>query len=572
MQKSLEGEQPESTPSHTTEPNLSQPSSNAAGAVETTDASSSGVVASDAATLKYDQGWLSSFMRPTLIVILAVCLNLALLTFLRRFMTSLAPPVYQAILVLGAIAALTGAITSTWLAQPGQRSRRTAGYRMAEWALLILLTRVVLWGLTGDIPTLNALFRTPLSSLFDGLFVTAAIIVTISWVFAAEFSNDLLDMALKPDEIKAAESGTIYRETVQPAYTDRQTLLNSFATRWVIGGIALVVLAAGTNLGFSGRGFVAIANQNIDPAVIIAVVIYFLVGLMLLSHGQLAILRARWALEQTPSRETILRYWPAYAMAVLVAIGGLAALMPFGGTYWLARIITFVVGGFYLIVFTLLQLVGVLFALLMSLLPFQESEEIAPPPQAMEPLLPPPAETAPSEFLELAGSTVFWMIALLIVIYAAYVYFTDKGFRFTWITWLWQMFTSQWRQASSAYQAWQRDRVQGDNVKEGSGGRRQRWFSWGRRKLEPNAQIRFYYLSLLKEAEAKGIRRQQAETPLSYAPRLMASLPADPDTSAAVDELTDAFVQVRYSDSEIDERRLPVLEQFWKHVRRILRM
>jgi hypothetical protein len=164
------------------------------------------------------------------------------------------------------------------------------------------------------------------------------------------------------------------------------------------------------------------------------------------------------------------------------------------------------------------------------------------------------------------------MIALLIVFYAAYVYFTDKGFRFTWITWLWQMFTNQWRQAGSAYRSWQRDRVRNDDTKEHGSGRRQRWFSWGKRKLEPNAQVRFYYLSLLKEAEARGIQRQQAETPLSYAPRLTAALPADPDPSSAVDELTKAFVQVRYSDSEIDATRLPALEQFWQYVRRILRM
>ena len=523
-------------------------------------------------TIAYDQGWLSSFMRPVLVAILATCLNIALLTFLQRFMTSLTPPVYLTFIVLGIIAAVVGCITSTWLAQPSQRTRRTAGYRMAEWALLFLLTRIVLWILTGDIPTPRSLFLTPVASLFDGLFITAAIVITISWVFATEMTNDLLDMALKPDEIKAAQSGTLYRETVQPSYTDRQTLLNSFASRWVIGGIALVMLAAGTNVGFSGRGFVAIANQNVAPAVIIAVVVFFLVGLMLLSHGQLAILRARWALEQTPSRDTILRYWPAYAAVLLLVVGGLAALMPFGGTFWLARIITTIVGAVYFVVFTLFQLVGILFALIMSLLPFKEGEEMAPPPAPLQPFPAPPAETAPSEFLELAGSTVFWVIALLIVGYATYVYFTDKGFRFTWLTWLWQMLTSQWRQAGSAYRSWQRDRVRTQTEREGGeGGRRQRWFSWGKRKREPDAQIRFYYLSLLKEAESQGLGRQDSETPLSFAPRLTTSLPSDPDTSTAIDELTGAFVQVRYTDEPIDEASLPAMERFWQHVRRILR-
>ncbi len=523
--------------------------------------------------IAYDQGWLSSLLRPTLIVILATCLNVALLTFLQRFAPSLGPPVYQVLIVLGFVAALVGCVTSTWLAQPSQRMRRTAGYRMAEFALLILLTRLVLWALTGDIPTLGALFLTPLASLFDGLFIIAAIVVTISWVVATEMSRELLDMALRPDEIKAAESGTLYRETVQPGYTDRQTLLNSFASRWVIGGILLVMLAAGTNVGFSGRGFVAIANQNVAPAVIMAVVVYFLVGLMLLSHGQLAILRARWALEQTPSRDTILRYWPAYAVVVLVVIGALAALMPFGGTYWLAAAISFVVGIVYFIVFALFQLIGVLVALVLALLPFQENAEVRPPPPMPSFAPPPAAETASSNLLEIAGSTIFWVIALLIVGYAAYVYFTDKGVRFTWLTWLWQMLTSRWRQATSAYTVWRRDlvRMPGSAGEGGrSGGRR--WFSWRKRKLEPDAQIRFYYLSMLEEAESKGIARQQAETPHSYAPRLVASLPVDAETPVAVDALTGAFIQVRYTEARFDATELPLMEQFWQHLRRNLRL
>ncbi len=576
MQNTSEPIRPEATQSEPTRlgsaaQSVAQPNSKApdntdsTGTTETSEA--------DDQAIAYDQGWLSSLLRPALIVILATCLNLALLTFLRRFVPSLAPPVYQVLVVLGFVAALVGCITSAWLAQPSQRMRRTAGYRMAEFALLILLTRLVLWALTGDIPTLDALFLTPLASLFDGLFVIAAIVVTISWVVATEMSRELLDMALRPDEIKAAESGTLYRETVQPGYTDRQTLLNSFASRWVIGGILLVMLAAGTNVGFSGRGFVAIANQNVAPTVIMAVVVYFLVGLMLLSHGQLAILRARWALEQTPSRDTILRYWPAYAVVVLVVIGALAALMPFGGTYWLAAAISFIVGIVYFIVFAVFQLIGILVALVMALLPFQDNAEVTPPPPMPSFAPPPAAEAASSDLLEIAGSTIFWLIALLIVGYAAYVYFTDKGVRFTWLTWLWQMLTSRWRQATSAYSVWRRDRVRmpGSAGEGGRGGGR-RWFSWRRRKLEPGAQIRFYYLSVLEEAESKGIARQKAETPHSYAPRLAASLPVDAETPVAVDELTGAFIQVRYTEAQFDVTKLPLMEQFWQHLRRNLRL
>jgi len=305
--------------------------------------------------------------------------------------------------------------------------------------------------------------------------------------------------------------------------------------------------------------------------VIVAVVVYFLVGLMLLSHGQLAILRARWALEQTPTRSTILRYWPAYAVVLLIVIGLLAALMPFGGTYWLARIISAIFGAVYFVVFFIFQIFAILFAMIMSLFPSQEAAE-APPPAPLQPMAPPPQQAPPSEFLEMAGSTVFWLIALLIVGYAAYVYFTDKGIRFTWITWLWQLFRSQWRQMTTAYGSWQSSRVDGEGTDErGRSGRKRRWFPWQRRQLDPNGWVRFYYHAMLDEAGAKGIVRQKAETPLRFAPRLTQTFADDPSATEAVDGLTGAFIDVRYAEKRMADADLPPLEQFWKTLRRMLR-
>ena len=78
-------------------------------------------------------------------------------------------------------------------------------------------------------------------------------------------------------------------------------------------------------------------------------------------------------------------------------------------------------------------------------------------------------------------------------------------------------------------------------------------------------------------AESKGIERQQAETPFSYAPRLLASLSSDSETptsetSTAVDELTGAFIQVRYTDEKFDVEKLPLMERFWQHLRQALRL
>ena len=76
----------------------------------------------------------------------------------------------------------------------------------------------------------------------------------------------------------------------------------------------LVLLAAGSRFDLPAAGFFGVMRQNIDPTVIGAIVVYFLSGLVLISQGQLALLRARWTLQKTPSAPNVLRNWPFYAM------------------------------------------------------------------------------------------------------------------------------------------------------------------------------------------------------------------------------------------------------------------
>lgn len=157
----------------------------------------------------------------------------------------------------------------------------------------------------------------------DGAFILGAFIVSLSWVLATTLTSDLLRMGLQSDEIYAVElrnSGTRNSagDHTPPNYTDRRGILNCFISRWVAGGVFLVLLAGGTRLGQAENGFFALTQQNIAPAVITANVIYFLAGLILLSIGQLAVLRSRWTLERVPSAPNVLRNWLLYTLFLLI--------------------------------------------------------------------------------------------------------------------------------------------------------------------------------------------------------------------------------------------------------------
>jgi hypothetical protein len=82
--------------------------------------------------IQYDQPWLASLLRPALIAIMVACVDLTLLSFIARIAPFLARTYIPAMVLLSVAAAIIGCITTTVLAQPAQRHRRTFAYRFAE--------------------------------------------------------------------------------------------------------------------------------------------------------------------------------------------------------------------------------------------------------------------------------------------------------------------------------------------------------------------------------------------------------------------------------------------------------
>lgn len=543
------------------------------------------------ARIRYDRAWLNSVLRPLLVTLLIACINVALLSFLGRFIPERYAVYLQVVLAMGVFAALVGTTTTSWLGQPGQRLRRTGGYRAAELGLLLAAARLLLWLLSGGWPTLRSLVTEPLTTLLDAPFLLTSALIALSWIMASEMTSDLLEMALQPDELYAVDAtGETVRDTSRAANTDRRLLLASFTGRWVTGGLILVLLSAAARIGPAENGLFAITRQNIDPTVISAVLIYFLAGLLLISQAQMAILRARWTLDRAQSAESIFRNWPFYVLVLVLLIGALALALPLGGTFYLSQVLLFIVNAIYLLLYGLMQLFMFLVAALLGLFPGAESPPPpmpTPEPPAFEP---PPA---PPEALVFAGSALFWMIAALLLGYAAFVYFSGKGVRFGWLAWLWAMLRLRGRQTWLAVRSWRPDTA--DAVSAYPAALRRRRLR--RRGLNPAQLIRYYYLTTLDRAQESGVPRDSAETPYHYAPRLAAHLPpaassphppaeqpvpheqgsehgaerAHGEDDEEVRALTDAFVAVRYAADAPTPAQAARLEAIWQHLRDRLR-
>ena len=87
------------------------------------------------------------------------------------------------------------------------------------------------------------------------------------------------------------------------------------------------------------------------------------------------------------------------------------------------------------------------------------------------------------------------------------------------------------------------------------------------RLLNPEQRVRLLYFHLLALGEKAQVGRQPAETPTQYAPRLESSIAVAAEDSQAIDELTTAFVDVRYAGRTVSSQHAEQLRLNWTQLR-----
>jgi hypothetical protein len=522
---------------------------------------------------RMDREWLTSLLRPLLVVVMVSSIDIVLFAFLRQYAPDIAPATRWSIVGMGILAAIVGCATTTWLALPAQRLRRSAGYRLAEILLLAAATRALLWLADGVLPSPLAMLNDPTGVFANGAFLFALVVVLFTWYAATDFTDDLTRMALQPDELWINRRANVrFADSARPAPTNRTQILRGFVARWVGWGIVLILIASTLRLGIARPNFWALGRLDIDPVVVGAVLIYFLVGLLLISQGQLAVLRARWTLDRLPSAQAITRNWPLYTLLVILLFAVVAAFLPLGDTYLLSVILATILNALFGLIYLLFRLITVAFLMLLSLLPFA-----SPPPEEAPP--PPPAQSmleAPPEMLAVppwVGGAFFWLSVALLLGYAAYFYFSDKETSLRWLRRLWAYLVAQWQSLFGAAWRWYVQRQptmtgKGDSPHTLLPAFMRRFLPW--RLLSPNQRVRQLYFQLLAAAEARAIGRRPAETPDRFAPRLETAIEAAAEEAAAIDSLTASFVDVRYAGRSASDADSERLKQHWQHLRVVL--
>ncbi len=532
--------------------------------------------------------WSRTFIQPILIALMTTSFFTCVFVLVNNFVPT---PAWALLTPLLFFVTLESIFTTMWLAHPDRRTLNHIYYRISEFLVIALITRVYIWIIVGGWPQFDLLgdyLRYPWILFNDGVFILAIIAIAFSWSYARMTSYLFAQLALDEAEVVYYVQPPKRRETGnQPVMRNRQELTETFFIQWMWGGGILIVIVAITTIDLptvtldnTGLG---LARLGLSPFVVLGVLFYFLTGLGLLSEARLETLNARWLYLNAQKEPQVERVWYRYGLWFLVLIGVFAAFLPLGSTSLIGQVIEQIL----LVITGLVTVLGYFFVMFFSLLfaPFAPPE-LAETPRAGTPmpvptLQPTPIPTVPpivDDTPALIASSLIWAIAIVGTVMAVMFFVRGRGVKLdgrifvsifnslrAFLAGLWGGVVDQIEDIGEAIQLRQRTVADEDR----DGGRFSRPFRFFRiNSLSPEEQIRYFYLSTLKRAQNKGVARETSETPIEFMDDLKTSWP---EAEEEIDTLTEAFLKARYSPRHIEKEEVNPVKKKWKRAKSRLR-
>jgi hypothetical protein len=523
-----------------------------------------------------DSAWQSLVGRPLLIAVQATCLVAGL--WVIALNVSETPGDLRTVPLVLFLAALAGVASAQWLAEPGQRLMGKTGFQLAQLLLLLAIVRVLSWGMTGQWPTLVSVRSWILEpwSFFDGVFLATSLMAALAWHRAAVVAGIFYRLALTPGELaydSERRAGGFWRSGRLPerSLVSRADLVEHYVTQWMVGGVFLALCAAATRVRFGERLSLNVLDMGIPTPLVAAIVFYFLIGLALLGQARLAVLRAQWLLDGVEMPERLPSRWNRWSLAVILAIGLLAALLPLGSTWQLGAIVNAVVMFFVQIALFIVFLIVSLFGLIMRL--FGEQPEMPEIPQELVPAIPQEPLAPLMETPPWLGGATLWLVVLVALLLALRLLLGKDGLDVTrrklqrLLARLWAYLKSWGRGVQDLARSIQVS-LPGRRATANDDAARQPWRFIRLGGLPPREQVRYFYLTTLRRAADQGIVRQPAQTPQEFVQDLERTWP---EAELDVEALTEAFVVARYDVAEISPDEAQQVKSVWERIKRALR-
>lgn len=441
--------------------------------------------------------------------------------------------------------------------------------RGAELVVLLLSLRLLLYLVhdPGQLISDLRLWRQDFFvNFFSNEFVVVTVLVVFLWLVSGQFAEDLAD--LEGDEM------LLEAEIPMGVSADRAMARKFMVDRIFIFGAIMVILASLTRTNIQ-----SIWGERAPlQASALNLVLYFMLGLALLSLTQLSILRVGWSWERIPLGHNLASRWVFFGLVFLLFLAGLAVILPTRYSLGFLAILGHLLDLLVYILFSIWTLFLLLVTLLLS--PFGLSQPPAenPPAEALTPPPPTPAILAAPAipWFELLKSMLFWIIFLGVIFFSVYQYLNQHqellaelrrlpGFKLFGTFWRWLIgwFQGVNRSLSGAVEAGLR-RLK-PAARERTGKDIFRFLQL--KRLSPREKVLFYYLALVRRGKDIGIPRRPGQTPYEYEHTLEEAIPeVDADLSA----LTGAFVEARYSRHPVTLQQAGLVQRWWEGIRRAL--
>lgn len=446
-------------------------------------------------------------------------------------------------------------------------SREWILYRAAEWVVILVGVKLLLYALRGfgqlfrDLPGWKTDF---INSFFTGeyLFVVGTLIVTAG---IASIFGELL-ARLEGDEKLLRlerESGIV---------GERPAARRSLANLILVLGAVMIFLSGILRLDWEALWGEAPPRWS---GAAFTVVVYFTLGMVLLSLTQFSILRVHWSLDRIPFEPKLGQRWVIYSLIFLVAAALVAALLPTRYSIGLldivgygVAVVSFVLTLLLIVILTPIFFVMSLFARLLS----AEFSYDPPPPEVLRP--PEIPAMGSGSWLEMLRSILFWVVFFGVIGYSLYYYLSGNreliqrlrkvpflaalGSLFIWLG---RMGRDLQQGAASGVRAGlERLRRRGRAVKP--------WGFLSLRNLSPREKVMFYYLAMVRRGGEAGYPRQPGQTPVEYSQELRNQLP---EIESELGMITGEFNEARYSRREIQGEEAGQVQQIWQRIRKALR-
>jgi hypothetical protein len=514
--------------------------------------------------------WVDNLLRPVLIASMLACILAPLVKIIEWLV-----PTWQGTyaLVFAFFAGLEGILSERALQRRGIGGYGYLISRGAELLILLLLLKLASYLSLGlDQLWADALrWSTDLNQFLSVIDLYLVLLFIPLWAGAIYMARVVRELDVEEEKESPPPDKTspeYYLWLTRPhPLSNRQEILDRLGEFFVWGGV--VILLASMLIHF----LVASAESLLIPTML-----YFALGIALLSQGQFSVLRASWQIQSIPIQQNIGRRWLLWAILFLVIVALIASLLP--ATYALGPLQA--LRSLFALLFNLLSfLIFFLFFLitlpLALLLP--DFERPDRPELDLVPLAPfePATSGGPPAWLQIVLSAIFWAVMLAIVGYALVRFLRD---RFSLLpeegeaaeTW-WMRFLVWLRDLWRRWWTWQQD-LQSQRRLHRAARRAERSTAPGPRhfffpgRLPPRELVRYFYLSATRRAAQAGQSRQPDQTPYEYRIALDRTFP---DLEPDLTDLTEAFVKARYSPHVVEQEEADGVKPLWQRIKAALR-